>query len=240
MKSNIIAKIQKLLSLANSSNENEAKSAMNMANKLLLEYNLSIQQIADHKSEYEFKDVGEEILVLGLRQRLIIALLRNHFFVELVIIKQSFFSFGRTKYKKTIQLVGTKENCEIAAYIFTYLDRAYPELWKNYLKNNREIKCHKGSYYQGLTRGIAQMLEATKWKVQKEVGLVLKQDANLTNFVKQKFRATYGRSYSYSKIDQKAYNDGISDGSNITLRRPIKAENGENGFSDKLRLLTRE
>ena len=231
---NIIAKIQKLLSLANSSNENEAKAAMNMANTLLLKHNLSIQQISGYQVEYEIKNLGGEFLTLKLHQKLVSGLLKGYFFVEVLILKKLHNIAGRAQYKKTIQLVGSKENCEIASYIFSYLDHSYPDLWKSYKKNNPELTTsyHKESYYQGLTQGIKKMLESTKWKVQEEMGLILMADANLAKFVKQNSKGKYGNNSACASIDQKIYDDGVSDGSNITLRKPIKSdcEDGELKF----------
>jgi hypothetical protein len=226
---NIIIKIQKLLSLANSSNENEAKAAMNMANILLLKHNISLQQINDRKPAYKSKDVASDLLTLKQYQKLIISLLKDYFFVEAIIVKEIHDYGARAQYKKTIQLIGTAENCEIASYIFDYLDKAYPQLWQSYRKKNIKnnpnstTRSFQISYYHGLTKGIKSMLEATRWKVQEETGLILKTDANLTKFVEQKTNGKYGAS-ARATINDKAYNDGVNDGSNITLRKPIKAE----------------
>ena len=225
----IINKIQKLLSLANSHNENEAKAAMNMANILLLKHNLSIQQIETHideqKTQYQTKNVKEGLSTLRFHQKLIADLLQNHFFVKIIIISKPIISALKPKYSKTIQLIGTKENCEIASYIFAYLDKAYPELWKTYLNNNQDANNRqKNSYYHGLTKGIKTMLEATKWKVEEEMGLILTEDANLLELVKQKTTGKYGARSNSCNVDSKVYNDGIDDGANITLKKPINSE----------------
>lgn len=234
----IISKIQKLLSLANSNNENEAKAAMNMANVLLLKHNLSIQQVETHidgqKTQYQTKNAKEGLLTLGLHQKLISDLLQNHFFVKIIIVSKPIGSSFQAKYSKTIQLIGTKENCEIASYIFSYLDKSYPELWKTYLKNNPNISRQKASYYHGLTKGIKTMLEATKWKVEEEMGLALVEDANLVEFVKQKANGKYGKQSNKAAIDPKVYNDGIDDGSNITLRKPINTDSASQNLTKLL------
>ncbi|TAL31548.1 MAG: DUF2786 domain-containing protein [Spirochaetes bacterium] len=49
--SGIIEKIRKLLALSKSPNRAEAAAALNKANELLLQYNLSIEQIKDHDSD---------------------------------------------------------------------------------------------------------------------------------------------------------------------------------------------
>jgi hypothetical protein len=227
-KTPIINKIQKLLSLANSQNENEAKAAMNMANTLLIKHNISIQQVTagaeDQKTQYQTKNVKEGFLTLRLHQKLISELLQNYFFVKIIIISKPTGFLIKTKYDKTIQLIGTKENCEIASYIFSYLDKSYPQLWKTYLKNNSDVNYQKTSYYHGLTRGIKEMLETTKWKVEEEMGLTLTEDLDLVAFVKQKTTGNYSNKSVKFAIDQKVYNDGIDDGANITLRKPINSE----------------
>jgi hypothetical protein len=230
---NIIEKIQKLLSLANSDNEHEAKNATRMANELLLKYNLSLQQIDDHESEYIAEEVASTGLTLNAYQKQIAQLLIEFFFVRVIISKKHVgFSSGqyatykpvRAQYKKTIQLVGTKENCKIAGYIFSYLNTAYPHLWKDYFdRNTYATQKQKISYFTGLTHGIAEMLRVTKWKVQNETGLVLKRDPKLDEFVKKRSGGTYGSDTS-SKIDPVAFKKGVEDGAKVTLRKPIESQ----------------
>ena len=224
MQKNIIAKIQKLFSLANSANENEAKAAMNMANTLLLKYNLSLQQVEGYIVNYETRDIKKGVPTLKIHQKLIIDILQKYFFVKCMVhSKPVDKNYHRVKYLKTVQIIGTKENCDIASYIFVYLDRVYPELWNVYSKDNFNVKHYRKSYYYGLSEGIKSMLEATKWRVQEEVGLVLKEDANLAKLIDQKCKGKYGSSSNF-EVDSKVYDDGISDGSSITLRRPIKSD----------------
>jgi hypothetical protein len=231
----IVEKIKKLLGLANSPNENEAKIATAKANELLIKYNLSLQEIEDHQNEYDVKDVVDAGLTIKPYQHLITSLLQDYFFVK-ILIHSKFVGFSsgkwawknppRTQYKKVIQLVGTPENCEIAAYIFSYLNDAYPKLWLDYYERNSYVEktpSHKQSYFLGLTHGIKAMLDATKWKVQEETGLVLKEDPKLKEFVKKNSSGFYGGS-GESEVDPQIFSDGIRDGSKVTLRKPIEAD----------------
>jgi len=235
----IIEKIQKLLQLANSDNENEAKSATNRANELLLKYNLNLQQINDYQTEYGTKDVASTGLTLKPYQKMIAQLLQEFFFVRILISKKFVgYSSGRwasrnaarSQYQKVIQLVGTKENCQIAGYIFDYLNQAYPKLWEEYYSRNARVD-HKDktSYFTGLTRGIANMLDETKWKVENETGLVLKKDPKLDEFINTMAKGTYG-GQSRSDLNRSVVADGIKDGMKVTLRKPIHGESfGESG-----------
>lgn len=232
----VIEKIQKLLSLANSDNENEAKNATRMANELLLKYNLSIQSVKDHQSEYEKQDLAKTGFTIQPHQNLITNLLQEYFFVRVIINSQyageSSGKYGRTRarFVKTIKLVGTKENCQIAGYIFEYLNSAYPKLWKDFYNSSSRItKSQKVSYYTGLTVGISEMLKATRWRVQEETGLVLVEDPALKEFASKDTTGTYN-GQSNSDIDPKIFAKGVIDGSKITLRKPLENKSEDTGL----------
>lgn len=232
----IIEKIQKLLALANSDNEHEAKNATRMANELLLKYNLDLQQISDHQNEYVVFDAEDTGLTLKSHQKMIAQILMNFFFVKVMIMKNhSGYSSGeyssykgpRAQYKKTFQLIGTKANCQIASYIFSFLNTAYPKAFQDYYDRNASVeKSHRDSYYKGLTIGIMEVLEATKFKIEEERGLVVKSDPKLDEFVKNRSSGSYG-SHSHSRTNQEAYQKGIEDGAKMQLRKPIEAKQSQ-------------
>lgn len=231
----IMEKIQKLLSLANSDNENEAKMATARANELLIKYNLNLQQIEDHQNDYMVQTIEDKNAGLTLKphHNLIADLLMEFFFVK-IMIQRSYVgeSSGRwarrqkprSQYKKVIQLVGTEENCKIAGYIFSYLNTAYPHLWKEYFDTHADAEARdKQSYYTGLTIGIKAMLDETKWKVLNETGLVLKDDPKLKEFLKTKSTGTYGGE-SNASVNAEVVKDGIEDGKNVKLRKPLDSQ----------------
>lgn len=226
----ILKKIQKLLNLANSDNENEAKMATNRANELLVKHNLSLQQVKDTQFVYESKDVEKTGLTLKPYQKMVASILMDYFFVRAVISKRhvgySSGQWGKQKaqFEKIIQLVGTTENCEIASYIFSYLNDAYPRLWKEYQKNTGVSSKGKYSYYLGLSSGITKMLKETRWKVESETGLVVQKDKNLEDHMKKQYGGSSYGSDSKSDIDREVYQDGVEHGKNITLRKPIESE----------------
>lgn len=240
MDSKIVEKIQKLLSLANSSNENEAKSATNKANELLLKYNLNLQEVEDHQNEYGIQNIAETGLTIKPHQNMITDLLQKYFFVKILIGRKyvgtssgkwAYYKPARSQYKKIIKLVGTSENCQIAAYIFSYLNEAYPRLFQEYYELNSHVEktnSHKSSYWLGLTKGISKMLDETKWKVQNETGLVLKSDPKLREFLDKHSDGTYGGS-SGSEIDPDIFKDGVRDGKKLTLRKPLETDRESQG-----------
>lgn len=232
MNDKIIERIQKLLSLANSPNEEEAKSATNKANELLLKYNLSMQSVKT-VSDYVRKEQVESGLTLKPHHDYISDIVMHYFFVK-VHINNTFdgYSSGefaykkaaRRQFKKSVILVGTKHNVRIASYIFEYLEKTFPLLWKD--KYERDARLSPGdrrSYYAGLKMGIESLLEETKWRVQEETGLVLVDDPELLKFSED---ITKGKMHlnNKSKLDPKLVLDGYKDGKNITLRKPIESQ----------------
>lgn len=230
MDKSIIEKIQKLLQLANSPNESEARSATNKANELLIKYNLSLQSIIDHESEYEKQELVTSGLTLKPHQSMITTLLQEYFFVKVIIgsdfVGHSSGKWGnqRAQYRKVISLVGTEENCRIATYIFAYLNDVYPKLWKDYFDRNSRVEGRdKRSYYSGLTSGISKMLKQTKWRVENETGLVVIDDPGLVKAVEKITTGTYGGT-SNANINREVERDGLRDGQKISLRKPIASE----------------
>lgn len=233
----IIEKVKKLLSLANSSNEYEAKLATSKANELLIKHNLDMQQIKDKTFDYETEEALRSGLTFKSHQKLIAGLLKEYFFVRVVISRKfmgyssgnhAYYRQSRAQYQKIIQIIGTKENCEIAGYIFSYLDDMYPKLWLQYKKQTEIDHSAKISYYKGLTRGIGDMLYDTRWRVQQETGLVLVNDHKLEEYVDKR---TSGKDYggiNDKNSNSEVYKDGIQDGKKVTLRKPIQSDTTKN------------
>lgn len=232
MKDEIIEKIQKLLSLANSDNENEAKIATTRANELLIKYNLSLQTVTDRQFEYIDQKITSTGLTFKPHQKMISQILISYFFVRIVIGRVHIgYSSGRwaktgegkAQYKKVISLVGTKENCQIATYIFSYLNDAFPKLWEQYKTKNKAKMSHRISYYTGLTQGLKLMLDQTKWKVENETGLIVKKDPKLDEYLKKISGGSYGNA-SNTELNHRVVQDGFQDGKNIQLRKPLDSQ----------------
>lgn len=229
----IIEKIQKLLNLANSENEHEAKLAASRASELLIKHNLSLQQILDHDAEYIHEDMATVGLQFKPHQLEVAQLLNEFFFVHVTIgrvyVGDSSGEFGRPRnqYKKLLKLIGTKENVQIATYVFAFLDQAFPKLWKDYYDTHAyATKKDQKSYYMGLRMGVAHVLNETKFKVQEEMGLVLVKDPKLQEKVDELCKGNYKASGPCS-VNREVVADGLEDGKNVKLRKPIENKSSD-------------
>jgi hypothetical protein len=216
----ISEKIQKLLSLATSSNENEAKLAANKASELMVKYNLRLQDLKE-KLEYN-KDVLDVQVRAKIEDKFIIPILTEYFFVKIVSSKEN---FGKTYY-----ILGEEENVKIANYVYLFLKRTFRDLWKSYKKETKSPKGYQQSYYYGLYSGLKTQLEATKVKVQEETKAVVVTDANLNKFMKSAFPRIRSKSTKVNHRDARAEYRGLSDGQNIRINKGVESKATNNNL----------
>lgn len=218
----ILEKVQKLLSLAGSDNENEARMASAKASELLLKYNLSLSQVKDFQPEYERKEVSDELLAFQAHHLILCSLIQEFFIVK-ILVTSTQQKFGNRV--KVISFIGTAVNIQVAEYVYTYLDRMFPVLFDQYRRKNYDAKLtDRKAYYVGLSKGIRENLEATKFKVEQEAGLVIMPDANLKKYVDTISTKTVNSKSSYS-ANPDAVNAGIEAGKNLKIQRGLSSSN---------------
>jgi len=153
--SNILRKVQKLMALATSSNENEAEQAMIKSQQLLLKHNI------------EFRDLGESIdedrVILkrimkqpkeNAKMRSIARVLET-FFVSVVIHRSDEFTY--------LEILGKSVNVEIAEYVAKVLEAELDKLWNKAQKEaNLKGMVAKNSFFLGISKGYCIKIEALK------------------------------------------------------------------------------
>jgi len=224
----MIAKIQKLLSLANSPNENEAKAAMEKANALLVKYNLTRQQV-NERVDYVNAIAQDEKRVIAAHDMMIVRIVQEFFFVHALIVGKTNgrTASGRRKVDRRIEIFGTKLNVEIATHVFEFLGTIYPQLWKDYQTRTKAPGSQKRSYLHGVTEGIREQLKQTKWKIQEETGLVLMKDNELERHVKS--MANGMTRERRMDLDMQAAAHGLADGRNVRIRKSLGEGAKESG-----------
>ena len=162
----IIKRIQKLLNLARGKNasEGEVKNAMEMAQRLMIKYKISVANL-DETSDVK-QGIGiqhEEFFSckgsLNPADISILQLLIKFYRVRVI-------QFSRCWGGKGLTLVGTPEDIEIAKYVHGYLRKTYFDCWNNYKKENP--LADRASYYRGLTDGISDRLREAEQQAKAE------------------------------------------------------------------------
>ena len=223
MDKKLLEKIQKLLSLANSDNEHEAKLAMDLANELLVKHNISMQT-ATESLEYERTVLSEDARAC-VEDKFVNDILKKHFFVKIVK------SRGRVNHTTTTvtYILGTDTNVQIATYVHGYLKATFKSLFKAYKKETGCKANARQSYYFGLLDGISSQFEKTKKKVEQKEGLVVVEDKKLKSFLMTAFPRLKTRTQGVPNRDQDATQAGIEHGKEVRISRGISS-NGQGGL----------
>jgi hypothetical protein len=231
----IIEKIQKLLALANSSNEFEAKLAAERATSLLTKYNLSMQEVDVKDRDYEVADFVGTSARIQAQQNPIFSILIDFFFVNVVIgfkwvrTSQDPLLFNSSAKKvRSWSFFGQRHNVEVAKYVYAFLNTTFETLFDQYVKAGgvSGVNARK-SFYLGLARGIREQLKVTKQNVEQEAGLVVVKDPGIADFVKDTIGKTRKMPSKHVSIDSNAYAKGTEEGRNIKIARGLTNEKKE-------------
>lgn len=165
----ILDRIAKLLALAESPNEHEAQAAMSAAQRLMLKYNIETVS-AGTPSTYTYRHLGKPTGRVLEHQRLLAALLGQHFFVKIIWVSVWQPLVG--KYGRVIEVCGSVENVELAAYVHSFLAHTAESLWVAH-KRQSALRNDSGrqSFLTGVMSGFREKLDQERRK-NREEGLV--------------------------------------------------------------------
>lgn len=246
----ILEKIRKLENLRQSAeeigSEGEAYKAAQIIHKLLIEYNLSMEDVPDDAlvSEEDKIIYTEETSthLHGTRipawEKQLWAVLAEHFFCIAVRTKDERFGFG------IMRLVGTKVNTDSARYVHdTFCNRLFPLSKSRYIDYSQQFKFSwehpkpepftrwLDNYLLGCTFGLAETLK--KDAEQSSAGvhdLTLRTQDKLIDW----FRENQGKLHTNSKrysSESEAIKRGMKDGRNLNLTKGVESQ--RNDYIDK-------
>ena len=240
-----IDKIEKLLALAESANENEAAFAMQKANELIEKYNIK-QLHTGLDIQYTHAIINRKRKRIESYQRQICAILRDFFYVKIVC--SSLYDPLLDQSHKTIEILGSTENVTIAEYCYYFLENQLSSLWsKNKHRYRGNTRTEKNSYYLGLLKGFKEKLQQQKKSAWNENGkpfpdnskktptppkmasLVLAEDLRLNEYLQTRFPRLSTRSLAGPRVIKATYGDGVTTGKRITFHKGIAKTDGNKG-----------
>ena len=220
MDKKVVETIKKLLALAGSCNEHEAKLAMTKANEFLTRHNLSLQDVESAEFNYQ-KSILAETKRATTEGKFIFPILNEFFFVNIVS------SRSRRDGITTIYLLGEEVNVKVAEFTYSFLAPKFKDLWKKYQKENDLPANYKQSYYNGLALGIRDQLKERRFGVEKETGLVVVEDPKLKAFTKDSFTRLTSSRTTISIRDSESVDAGIAAGKGLKLTQGIAGNNSK-------------
>jgi len=228
-----IDKVEKLLALAQSPNENEATLAMQKANELIEKYNLSFFA-AGEKREFGYAIINRKRKQIESYQRHICRILQDFFFVR--VIMSSLYDPITDQYHKTIELLGAKENVAIGEYCYFFLENKLVSLWRyNRHKFKGNARTERNSYFLGLLAGFYNKLQNHQDNMMEESvdihakALILTAEREIDDYVSGRFPRLEKVSRRTAKIYRNTYSDGVATGKTITMAKGVAAEPVQSG-----------
>lgn len=227
------AKIAKLMALTESSNANEAASALAKARELMLEYQLSEGDVM-YTTE---KSRIEEVHVPNIQTP------RQIWETELGAVVADAFNCRCLFNKFKLFFFGTKEDLEIATYTFEQLrlrirDMAYYATGRHTEEFKREHgidsmrgisgrdhpKVWRMAYVAGVVDGLRVKLAQMKKSDSSEVtALVVVRNTAVTTFINKTYPRTWSVELTMNSSNRGAYSQGYEDGRNMNVRPGVGA-----------------
>jgi hypothetical protein len=214
-----LRRIEHLLALATSDNQNEAETAMATARRLMLKYNLE-EAAAGAKSAYTYRHLGKPTGRRMAWQRGLANILTEYFFVDIIIVPV--YRPLERKRGSVLEAMGTKQNLEMAAYAHDFLEHTALTLWRKHKQEGgNSTHQDRQSYLHGVMSGFAEKLERESRHNQSE-GLIWLGDPELSQYFRA--RHPYVRSVSgRARVQSEAFSAGHHAGGRIVLHRGVEA-----------------
>lgn len=224
----IVEKIEKLLALATSSNEHEARLAAAKADELLIRHNLQEQFGADPRLRKYVRETVKNAARVPPEHGHVQSIIRAHFFVEMVTAR--FRNAGVRQVSVQFVLLGTPTNVTVAKHVYVFLCRAFRRLWAEYRKTRRARPSARKAYWFGLAAGLHAQLTQQRRDTEAAAGAMIVQDTGLAKFVNETFGGglTEGRKPRRPRTSN-ALIQGFRDGENLRIHGAVEHRAGEPG-----------
>ena len=212
-----VARIRKLLALATSPNQHEAENAATAAQRLMLRFNIEVDQIAERPG-YGFRHLGRPSGRIFEYQRRGAVILGEHFFVEAIWVPV--YRAREAKRGSVLEICGSEPNLAMAHYVHDFLHATAARQWQEYkersgIRSNRD----RHGFLAGVMVGFAAKLDAQRSTLQEE-GLVWVPLAELDDFFRR--RHPYVRHVRGAGTRRtRAFDEGHRAGGKIVLNRPV-------------------
>ena len=236
-RSKVIDKVRKVLALAHSANEHEARLALETAARLMRRHALERGDI-----DFQEEDVACTIVSLGKsrvgqHQRLIASLLSRYFGVRLICSR--LYDAAADRSCRTFEIFGTRENVAVAEHCYHFLESRLGALWREY-RTACPDSCgrSKGSYYCGVLHGFAETLQqgccGQPPSREERSGPGGRKGDGLPAVVEQRIAACIRRRHPRlhtvtgrkTRVDRELFESGIVAGRGIKLRSAVGEADG--------------
>ncbi len=235
----LLEKVEKLLSLASSSNEHESLLAMEKVRELYAKHNL------DRIKQSLFDDVMDSLYLTKNKKKTdpteakILSILNDHFNVK--VIHTHLYNAKDCQRYKAAEILGRRENILMAEFVYFFLNQQIESLWKAHKKSSGCAGSLRRSYQMGVLSGFDEKLAnvgSVEAKVAQNVGvattelrsLMKIERSHLDEFVEKKYPRLSKKSWGGGRFDSGTFATGKSAGRSLNLNRPMTSSGRFGGY----------
>jgi len=215
----ILARIRKLLALGASPNPHEAEQALTKAHELALRHNLELVDRPVSGDRYDMR------LLVPLYRRVpsylwsILSIVSDFYFTRYICHPQS---GPDGKRYQCFELYGTRENLDLAEYVYYFLRNQGEVAWRVYPRKGRTSNARRAklSFLEGMYEGFRESLERRRDQLARTRALVWRGDPGLDGFYRERNPDVSHRSVA-SAIDPGAHAAGVEEGRKLRIHPGI-------------------
>jgi hypothetical protein len=235
----LLERVEKLLSLATSSNEHESLLAMEKVRELYAKHNL------DRIKESLFDDAMDSLYLTKNKKKTepteakILSILNDHFRVK--VIHTHLYNASACERYKAAEILGRRENILMAEFVYHFLSQQVDSLWEAHKKSTRCSGRLRRSFQMGVLSGFDEKLQGTSAvdaKVASHQGMTANdlkslqtvEKTHLSAFVEMKYPRLSRKSWGGGHIDSGTFASGQSAGRSLNLNRPMTSSGRFGGY----------
>jgi len=218
-------RLEKLLALADSTNEHEALVAMQLAQELQDRQRLETLE-AGRPKRFVNLEINSGKQRHAPYQGRITSILINHYHVEAVYLTR--YNASTLRNEATIDIMGSREDVLLAEYVHDFLHQSSEALWQAHKKavGAKGLRA-RNSFIRGLLVGFQKKLDlqnnsqnTSKTEEDSHMALVRADVREREAFKRRRYPRLVQRSSS-ARVDRSAFSHGKTQGSRLNIRKPI-------------------
>jgi hypothetical protein len=220
--SRTVARIRKLLALAQSPNQHEAETAATAARRLMLKFNIEVDQTRtpadESRRSYGYRHLGQGSGRILEHERRLAKILIDYFFVEGIWLP--IYRPLDGKRGTVFEICGLEPNLLMAEHVHAFLLATAERLWSEYKRESqRSSNRDRQAFLAGVMRGFEAKL-ATQSAEFSEQGLVWVPAPDLHQYFRKRYpKITTVRRDGARRNE--AYAEGNRAGKSIVLSQPV-------------------
>jgi predicted SprT family Zn-dependent metalloprotease len=217
----VLVRIRKLLALAKSQNAHEAEAAMLKAHELITKYHVDLL-LLETKRSYASRLVSTPELRHTREKYQLSSLLQEFYFVQGIWVPV--FVVEKGKMGRALEISGTAEDVDLAAYVYDFVIGFINSQWQIYSRGSSPRSQRKIDFAVGVLAGFRGKLDSQKKRLirtEATYALIEREDPHLVAYMAYKHPRTTRVHHKPIMQDSKTLSDGIEIGRKLVVFRGI-------------------